>query len=480
MHDMPDLEWTAEELSQFECPDARLKARAQQVLSTLEAHPTLSIPAACATEAETGAMYDFFKNAKVSSDALLASHAQATRGRLAEYRDVLLIADLTELDYTHKVVAAELGYIGDNKTRGLFCLPLLAVAVGGDVLGVAAMQFYERPTPKGTSQTHKYHSIEEKETRYILESYRQACAVQKQEPKTRLTFVHDRNGDIYEIYQEYQQGKHAHPADFLIRGREYERCLQEVVTVGGSSPTTESQTRARKLNVLLSAAPVLGTLTFTAPATPTQPARLVTQEIRSVTVTLQPPYRTGIKLQPATLNVVWCHEIAPPPGADPIDWLLYTTLPVDTAAAAEWVVARYLQRWTIELFFKILKSGCRIEQLYLQKKERLKAAIACYMIVAWRILQFTRLGRQAPEVPCTVLFSPLEWQTVVGRFHKCIPDAPPDLQTVIRLVGKLGGNLGRRGDGEPGITALWIGLSRVRDMVQGVLVYRQTQRMAVR
>jgi hypothetical protein len=248
------------------------------------------------------------------------------------------------------------------------------------------------------------------------------------------------------------------------------------VAVGGEQATKESHARYRKLNVLLQAAPALGELTFTVPPTATRPAREVTQDIRTVTVTLQPPARTGLKLQPATVQVIWCHEATPPDGVEPLDWLLYTSLPVNTAAEAMWVVQRYLQRWDIELYFKILKSGCQIEQLYLQTKSRLQTALALYMIVAWRILQFTRLGRASPDLPCTVLFSALEWQTVVSHFTRRLPDAPPSLQTVIRLVGRLGGYVGRRGDGEPGIQALWIGLSRLRDMVQGALALRVVRR----
>jgi hypothetical protein len=117
--------------------------------------------------------------------------------------------------------------------------------------------------------------------------------------------------------------------------------------------------------------------------------------------------------------------------------------------------------------------------LYLQTKARLKTALACYLIVAWRILQFTRFGRQAPDLPCTILFSTLEWQTLVGHFTHHIPAAPPSLQTVVRFVGRLGGYMGRRGDGEPGIQTLWIGLSRLRDMVQGTLALKTARRMCL-
>jgi hypothetical protein len=478
MSELPDLDWTDEELAGFDPHDARLHTRGKRILATLEAHPTLSIPAACGSPAEIDAMYDFFGNPKVRGADILASHAQATQARLAEYSTVLLIADSTEFNYSDKTVAGELGYIGHNQTRGFFWYPLFAVAVAGDVLGVVASQEYLRteisPT---TSQQRKHQPITEKETRHILQAYRQACETQAATPATQCIFVYDRGGDLYEIYQEHDHGGQSHPADFLIRGREYERLLQSVVTVGGGHATKEAQSRSRRLDQLLQLAPALGELTFTVPPTATRPARVVTQQIQTVTVTLQPPARTGLKLQPATVRVIWCHEIAPPEGVEPLDWLFYTSLPVNTAADAEWVVKRYLQRWDIELYFKILKSGCHIEQLYLQKKSRLQTALAFYMIVAWRILQFTRMGRTAPDLPCTILFSELEWQTVVINFTGRLPAAPPPLQAVIRLVGRLGGNVGRRGDGEPGIQSLWIGLSRIRDMVQGALAHRNIRRL---
>ena len=465
MTDMPVLEWPAEELATWDCYDARILARGQLVLATLAAHPSLSIPAACGSPAATQATYDLCANPQVNADALLAAHAAATQARIAEYRQVLLIADLTEFDYSRKTVAQELGYIADNKNRGFFFLPLFAVAVSGEVLGLANSQRYLRELRDGTSQSRKHQPITEKETRYILAAYQQACALQAATPGTRCLFIHDRGGDLYEIYAEAQQ--QARPADFLIRGREYERCLQQVVQVGGASPTTASQARARKLNELLRVTPAIGQLTFTAPATATRAARPVVQEIRTVTVTLVPPVRTGVKLAPATLQVIECREVDPPAGEAPLHWLFYTNLPATTAAEAQWAVARYLQRWDVELYFKILKSGCRVEQLYLQKKARLETAFALYAIVAWRIFALVRLGRASPDLPCTLLLSSEEWQVLVGHFTGRVPSQPPTLQEAVRLLGRLGGNLGRRGDGEPGIQSLWIGLGRLHDMVLG-------------
>jgi hypothetical protein len=473
MSDMPELDWSAEELAHLDCHDVRLNARSQRVLKILEAHPTLSIPAACGKVADIKATYDFFDNPKVTADAVLASHAQATQARMAEYDIALLIADLTELNYTDKTVAQELGCIGDNNTCGLFFIPLLAVSVEGDVLGLAASQQYERTDISEPSQKRKHLPITEKETRYILQAYQQACEIQTANKKTQCIFVYDRGGDIYEVYQEAQYGK-APRADFLIRGREYERCLQSVVAIGGTEPTKDSQTRYRKLDVLLLAAPSLGEMTFEVPKTETQSAREVTQEIRTVTVTLNPPYRKGVTLLPTTVTVIWCHEVNPPAGAKPIDWILYTSLSVTTSAKAQWVIQRYLQRWDIELYFNILKSGCHVEQLYLQTKPRLQNALAFYFIVAWRIFQLARIGRQIPDVPCTLLFSELEWRTLVGHFTQRIPEKPPLLQEAIRLVGRLGGYVGRRGDGEPGIKTLWIGMSRLRDMVQGAMALMAT------
>ena len=146
--------------------------------------------------------------------------------------------------------------------------------------------------------------------------------------------------------------------------------------------------------------------------------------------------------------------------------MLLTTLPITTFPEARQVLRWYTYRWRIERYHYVLKSGCQVEKLQLETVDRLTRAVAVYSIVAWRLLWLTYQARQNPEAPCTVALSDSEWQALYAKVNKTatLPDDPPSLQTAVRWIAKLGGFLGRKGDGEPGVKVLWRGLRRLEDL----------------
>src|SRR5262249_13913845 len=129
------------------------------------------------------------------------------------------------------------------------------------------------------------------------------------------------------------------------------------------------------------------------------------------------------------------------------------------------VVEHYAVRWNVEVYFRVLKGGCRIEELQLEQDERIQACVALFMLVAWRLLYGTRLGRQCPEVSCEVVFASEEWKAVdVVSKGEPAPEPAPALAEVVAMVASLGGWLGRKGDGPPGPKVMWIGLRRLADL----------------
>jgi hypothetical protein len=146
--------------------------------------------------------------------------------------------------------------------------------------------------------------------------------------------------------------------------------------------------------------------------------------------------------------------------------LTLTSLPVTTLAQAQEKLAWYQARWTIELWHKVLKSGCAFEQRQLASAANLTRGLALYSVIAWRILYGTVLARVAPAVPCSVLLDLAEWQALYCAIHKTpVPPAqPPTLAQAVRWIAELGGFLGRTGDGQPGVLALWRGLTRLVDL----------------
>jgi len=448
-------DWATAEFHGLDLGDARLEARAIATVQTLARQARESIPVAGQSPAEIKGIYRFLDNGRVTPAALLAPHGRATRDRIRAQAEVLVLHDLTELNYTDKGVADELGYVGDNQTRGLFFDPLLAVTPDRVPLGLVDTHTWLRAKPEGKAKDRKLWPIERKETYCWLRGYRQTCVLAAEVPHTRIIYVADRGGDIYEMYHEAACRQETPHAEFVIRGCDYGRGLAPVDAQG--------QAQQAKLRAHLAAQPAGGTITFALPATAEHPARAVTQTLRAAAVRLKAPYRKGTKLADVTVHAILLIEETPPPGQDALTWLLYTSLPIDTAADIRRVLASYFVRWEIELFFKVLKSGCTVERLYLQTADRLLKALACYWLIAWRILYCTRLGQACPDLPCTAVFTPVEWQAVYLIYYDTLPATPPTLQEMLHLVARSGGFVGRAGDGQPGIQTVWLGFQRAHD-----------------
>jgi hypothetical protein len=193
-------------------------------------------------------------------------------------------------------------------------------------------------------------------------------------------------------------------------------------------------------------------------------SRVAEMVVRAARVTLRPPYRPDRKLPPVTVNVLLVSEVNPPEDDEPVEWLLLTSLPIDTIEQVGQIIQYYCVRWMIEVYFRVLKTGCRVEERRFQEMDRLLTCLAIYMIVAWRTLYVCRLGRSCPEISCEVLFEPAEWKSVwkVVR-REDPPPEPPVLGVFVRMVAQLGGYVNRKRDDLPGPQTVWIGLQRMHD-----------------
>ena len=196
----------------------------------------------------------------------------------------------------------------------------------------------------------------------------------------------------------------------------------------------------------------------------TRDARIAEVEARAATVTVCPPYRKVRKLSKVTLNVVLVEETNPPDSVTPIQWILVTTLPIESPEQVQQIVSYYSIRWQIEIYFRTLKSGCRIENRQFETVDRLLNCLALYSIVAWKIMYLCRLGRQCPELNCEIVFEPSEWKAVYMSIRQeDPPSTPPTLNEMIRMIALLGGYVNRRST-QPGPQTLWFGLQRVHDL----------------
>jgi Transposase Tn5 dimerisation domain/Transposase DNA-binding len=469
--------WVIDELDSADLGDARLDARFRLLLDRKSAQPTLSIPAFCHGHAETQAAYRFFDNPKVSPDNILAPHRRATLQRIRQHPVVLLAQDTTEIDLTRP--NEEVGGPLNGEARcGFYDHVSLAFDPQGVPLGVVAATIWARPAEqlhkprKQKKKENRTRPIDEKESFRWLDGYRQACLVAQQAPQTEVICLCDSEGDIYECYHEAwrlaQQGQIK--AHWIVRA-----CQDRNLLAGGQQEPLAAE--QQKLFAAVAAGPVLHRLQVEVSKRQAKSgddrqrkqkrqARTADVTVQAATVPLQAPERpAGQKMAPLAVNAVLVREVNPPKGEPPLQWLLLTDLPIATVQEVLRVVEYYAVRWNVEVYFRVLKGGCKIEELQLEEDGRVEACLALYMLVAWRLLYVTRLGRECPEVSCEVVFAPEEWKAVyVVSKGGPAPPEPPALGEVVEMLASLGGWLGRKGDGPPGPKVMWIGLRRLADL----------------
>jgi Transposase Tn5 dimerisation domain len=242
-----------------------------------------------------------------------------------------------------------------------------------------------------------------------------------------------------------------------------------------------------KLFATLETAPVLGEIEFEVRAkTGTKKvkestvqtahsARTVCQTIRVMKITPRPPERKGRKLKEVSFWAILAEETDPPAGEDPIRWVLLTSKEVTTLDGARRILNLYLRRWDIEVFHRVLKTGCRVEHMQLKTTEALINALAIYAVISWRILYLTNLGRSCPDMPCSCVFEEDEWRAACAVVRRKKSAGEPTLSEFIGIIGKLGGHPGRKGDGPPGPQSIWQGLARVMDFALAWQAQREGQ-----
>ena len=416
--------------------DPRLTKRLIRLVDDLSAEPTKSIPLACGGLAETKAAYRLLDNEAVDWRAVLAAHGEPTVVRMGREDRVLCLQDTTGLDFTSQPGIAGLGRLSYERQHGMYLHPTLAVSESGVALGVLDAWMWARK-PKGETDIT--------ESRRWTEGYERIAELAERLPNTRLVYVADRESDLRELLD--RAAELGYPADVLLRAK-HDRILAE----GG------------KLRADVARQAVLGEVEFAMPAARGRTARTVVPTVRAARVTLA---RHAGKT--CEVTVILAREEAPPAGEKPVEWLLLTNEPVTTLDDAVLRIGWYRRRWLAEIFFRILKSGCRVEALQLATVERLERALVIYLVIAWRILYLITLGRDGPDLPCEVAFTAEEWRAAwLMAKRQPPPAAPPTLGEMMRLVAGFGGFLGRKGDGHPGPKALWEGLMKLMAYVEAL------------
>jgi hypothetical protein len=426
-----------------------------------------SIPLVCQDWANTKAAYRFFSNDRVNEADILAGHFQSTRDRVAATDGlVLVLHDTTEFTYQRENSAAigitkninsgrdKKGRLRSHTVCGMLMHSSLAVTTEGLPLGLTAVKFWTRKKFKGTAALKKKINptrvpIDKKESIRWLENLTQS--VDLLEDPGRCLHIGDRESDIYELFCVAQQiGTH-----FLVR-----TCVDRLAGDGDHTIADEMDEVAVKGLHRVEVRDIHGN------------ADEAVLEIRYRKLRVLPPIGKQKRYPALTLTVIHAEERGIPKNRKRIEWKLITDLPVQSRQDAVEKLEWYALRWKIEVFHKILKSGCKAEESKLRTAQRLANLISVFCILSWRVFWMTMLNRSAPNVPPTAALTDNEIDLldhlVKDKGQTRLRRKP--LSHYLTKIARLGGYLARANDPPPGNTVMWRGLSRLTDIGLGATV----------
>ena len=445
------MSWVEEEFQTIDVGDQRLNNRFTHIVESLGFAPGKTIPQTFKSWGEIKACYNFFSNDRVSDQKLLRPHTEKTIDRIKEHPVVLLPSDTTEINYSAKeaMVGKERLVYGE----GIWIHSTIAVTPERLMLGIADVNFWHRkPKVEGISRDKK--PIEEKESYRWIQSYLRACEIARKAPGTLVINVTDREGDIIELFETaHEQAKLGPMAYFITRAR-HDRSFQ----------SDDGKKSEKKLIQRLKEEPPLGEIEFSIPSTEKRVGRMVKQQIKAIQMTVKAE-STYKKTKKAIVTAVMAIEENPPEGEAPLTWFFITNLAINGFENAVNVVKYYLCRWEIEIFFKVLKSGCKVEERQLQTTDRMKALIITLMILSWRVMYTMMLGRVSIEMSTAEVFEESEWKSVykIANPKNPLPKKPPKLGDFIIMIAKLGGYIDKNKAEPPGVKTMWKGMARMAD-----------------
>ncbi len=441
-------EWVRQEMAELDLGHAKREERIIRMIEQFAGQPGASIPKACASAADTKAAYRALDSEHTRAEEIRRAHACSAVERMRGLERVLVAQDTTALSFGTRPGIEGLGPVGKKGTHGLLVHSGLALTCEGVPLGVVHQQVWARDAEADKRGSRRARRIEEKESFRWLET---VDAVESQLPHAcEVWVVGDREADIFELFAMPRRAG----LELVVRA------TQDRKLAGAE---------ADMLHARVEAAPELGRMEVAVPRSRKRQARTAVLEVRACALELEPP-RNCVgrgELAPVGMHAVRVREVeTTPEGEEPIEWLILTTLPVRTQAEAEEIVQAYAQRWKVETYHYVLKSGCGVEELQLHHAERIERALALYTVVAWRLLYMTYVAREAPQMPCTAILEEEEWRllyVVSSRRGAALPKTPPTVRETVRRIATLGGFQGRKGDGEPGVQCIWTGFRRLME-----------------
>jgi len=421
-----------------------LDKRLKKTTEALEEQTEASILSSCGNKQDAKAFYALLSNEKFRVGQVEREAYKGTTSRIEKsgIRRVLLVQDTCDVNMHGHKKTEELGYCSEH-VRGVKVHSSLTLTCEGMPLGLISQQYETRAVKKMT-MSHEEKAkrpIEEKESYRWLETTRKT--LERVPDRVESVILCDREGDFYELYAEMQ----ALGTLFVVRLTQNratldgERSIQQLRRTKACGEVEISIPRDTRANI---------------------PARTAKMEVAFCSVAVARPKRVNSDLPDSlTLNLVRITEIDA--SGEPIEWLLATNLPITNDSDVMEVVGYYVQRWKIEQFHHVLKSGCQAEKIQQRTYERIKPVLFIYSVIAVFILALTLMARDSDDTTCDVFLDENEWKILyclINRKHKP-PDKPYSLKTAVAYLGELGSFRHAPSDGDYGVMSIWKGLFKL-------------------
>src|SRR6266498_2651027 len=429
---------TVKDFPHLDFGDVRRNERFVTIINNVSSQPGASIPKQNRSWYDTKATYEFFKNKDVSIEALRKAMMQYGATKAADEMTLLIAHDISNISY-NDLRADGLGYLDNKEGRGILCYSSIATTTEGLPLSLLYQHTWTRPLEElGKSNKRKQLAFEDKESYRWYEGMSEVNELLGK--GVRKIHIADREADVYELFFHAYESN----TDLLIRAR-HNRSLSNGSHLWDS----------------IAEQPVAATVDLDIRDKTGKKKLKVGAEVRYHPVEILRPQNNKNSYESVALTAIDIKEKSS--EQDIIHWKLLTTLEVNNTTDVLQCVKWYTCRWLIERFHYVLKSGTKIEELQLKDAESLQKAIAVYSMAAFRVMQLVYESRHHPEVSCEVVLTKAQWKTLYMLIHgnNQIPKQPPSLQQAVMWIGRLGGHLGRKSDGPPGLKTVWQGYQQL-------------------
>ena len=466
-----DEQWAEKEFLNAPLGDKRLSKRLSEIAEIKSLHPGESYSNAAGGDwAKVKGYYrliDKPEDSEVTMENILQPHRENTIRRMKSEKIVLCVSDTTDLNYNNLDDCEGLGELGSNQTgavtRGLKLHTVLAVNTKGIPLGIIRS---ECTAPQKKSKKDKRRPseipIEEKKSFCWIKDVRDCMSIKKDLPETQLIALMDREGDFFEMFDD--QRKNNPDVEVLVRAQhnrktiENEKLFDAVkkspIQAKGEIEISRQSGRKKKSKQK---------------AKDKREARRAEVSIRFKQVKLLPP-KSQKEKEAIKVYAIHVLEEKVEKNETPLEWMILTTKEVKTADDAQNCIKWYCLRWRIEDWHRVIKSGCKIEELANKTAERLMRAISINLVVGWRIMLMTLLGRELSDLPFELLFTDIEIEVLKAYAEKKNLKIPKTLSDMVSVVAKLGGYLSRANDSPPGHQLMWKGYKKLQIMCEGYIL----------